>query len=614
MIRVRGPRKVFSPWEPASVRLILTSDTRLEAGSRIEVQFPNSWLVVTGPSFTRQVQCDNPSADHYITVAAPSVPRARFSVAIEKRHLTFPEGTVRHGRLVTAVLAEGAIPAGAPVEIRYERTMAPYIAGSEEIFVRVNGQAPARPPVLTVRGGPHRTFRVIAPSTLTPGEECEVLIVSLDRFDNLSSTRFRNKKLARSDGAVVAEGISFTGAVRVRAKMREEGVFRFLFGGVRSNPVKVCRDRRRLYWGDIHIHTRLSHDGQGTDPYRYCRQVSGLDFAAAADHWESLGPEGYRILIRWAEEAYEPGRFVTLLSDERNPRELTGHHNAYFLNAEAMRRHRALRTGHQAEPPNSFAFLANADPSSVMLVPHHTGIEFGDLPAAGRGAIRVDACDDRGLRPVVEIYSHHGQSECWNPQHLLAYEVNRMRNPERRANASVPGPHYCQDWWMMGRRFGVIASSDDHAAQGGRRHGGIAAVWAEELTREGVFEAVRHRRCYATTGERILIDFSADGIPMGQSGKRLAGEKVTVSFSVWATEMLLRVEILRFRFGRDARFHTVASVAPRPETMDACLSFEDTVEAPCMYYGRVVQEPLEWPGMAWTSPVWIDTQDAAAVL
>jgi len=606
---------VFTAGEQAEVVVVLKSDVALEEGSRIEVQFPNAWYVLTGPSFTRTVQCENSAAEHYITVSAPSVPDTKFSLSLTPRHLTYPEGAVRHGRCVTAVLASGRIPPGAPVEVRYANTRAPYLSGTEEVYLRVNGEPPEKPPLLTVRGGPHASFRILAPSCVRPGEPFEVLIVSLDRFENLSATRFREQSLFLSDGRKVADGIEFAGSIRVAAAIHEEGVHRFVFRGTLSNPVRVSRDSRPLFWGDLHIHTKLSHDGQGTDPYRYAREASGLDFAAVADHWESLGPGGYRILEEWAEEAHEPGRFVSILGDERNPKELTGHHNVYFARPGEMRGHRALRSGEPGEQPNTFSALAGADPSSLIIIPHHTGISFGDLPATGKGAaITIDVCDDRGLRPVVEIYSHHGQSERWDPQHILAYEFNRMRNPERRANTSVPGPHYCQDWWKMGRRFGVIGSSDDHSCRGGRRHGGVAAVWAEELTREGIFAALRQRRCYATTGERILVEFSLDGLSMGQAGKRLSGERAVVKLRVWATQTIIRLEILRFRFGRDTDFQTVASCAPRPETMDAELRYEETLEPPCLYYGRVVQEPLEWPGMAWTSPIWVDLEELFDVM
>jgi hypothetical protein len=208
----------------------------------------------------------------------------------------------------------------------------------------------------------------------------------------------------------------------------------------------------------------------------------------------------------------------------------------------------------------------------------------------------------------MEIYSHHGQSEFYCPSHLLAYECNRMRNPERRANTSVPGPYYAQDYWMKGKRIGVIASSDEHSGQGGRRHGGIAAVFAGDLTRKGIFKAIRDRRCYATTGERILVDFTVDELPMGSVGRRQSGTEVDICLNVWGTDKLLRVDILRHRFGIDKGFIPIVSMLPRPESMDASISCRDKIETRCMYYARVTQEPLAWPGMAWTSPVWIDVK------
>ena len=33
---------------------------------------------------------------------------------------------------------------------------------------------------------------------------------------------------------------------------------------------------------------------------------------------------------------------------------------------------------------------------------------------------------------------------------------------------------------------------------------------------------------------------------------------------------------------------------------------DDELLSACVYYARVTQEPLEWPDMAWSSPIWID--------
>jgi hypothetical protein len=362
------------------------------------------------------------------------------------------------------------------------------------------------------------------------------------------------------------------------------------------------------YWGDIHIHSKLSHDAQGTGPFSYAREVSGLDFAGLADHWDSIGPEGYAVLEKWLEEADVSGEFVTIPADERNPKKLTGHHNIYFRDIGYFKENHVFPgEGPKTSPETEGRELRNLDPERAMLIPHHTGISFGKLNPKGIGsAVDMEAWDDPGLRPVMEIYSHHGQSELYSPAHYYAYEFNRMRRPERRSNSSVPGPYYARDYWKTGYRLGVIASSDEHSGQGGRRHGGTAAVFAERLDRESIFDGIRNRRCYGTTGERILLDFSVSGLGTGREGTRNTDSPLPVRLRVWGTEIILRVEIFRYRPDRDTDFVPILSEPPRPERMDCEIELEDLPEAPAVYYARIIQEPLDRPGMAWSSPVWID--------
>ena len=40
-------------------------------------------------------------------------------------------------------------------------------------------------------------------------------------------------------------------------------------------------------------------------------------------------------------------------------------------------------------------------------------------------------------------------------------------------------------------------------------------MWASELTRDAVFEAIQSRRCYAISGDKISLDFAVNGVPMG---------------------------------------------------------------------------------------------------
>jgi len=604
-IQASASAGAYAAGQPCEVRIQITASQDLPPGSAIEFQFPNSWLMLNSPSYTRPIQTHRPSAAHYIQVSAQG---ASFDHDIRPRHLNHPAGSARHGRLVTATLAQGRVVAGQPVTITYASTIAPQVAETEALWLRVNGEAPAQPVLLVTTPGPAVRLRLLAPSSAKPGQTFDLLIVSLDEHGNVSNSAFENQLVRRDDGVILAQNLRFTGAVRVPASIPKEGIYRYRMDGRLSNAIRVSKQPKGPFWGDLHVHSRLSHDACGADPLGYARNASGLDFAAVADHVESLGPEGVRQIIEWAGQARQDGRFVPILADERNPHAWTGHHNLYAAsqsdyeaNAPVPGKPSPFNPQEPGGPP--------PDPARLMIIPHHTGICFGSRSDGATGsAIDWGAAQDYGLRPVMEIYSHHGQSELYAPQHILAYEFNRMRNPERRCNVSVPGPYYAQDHWKAGRRIGVIASSDAHNGQAGRPHGGIAAVFAPGLSERGVFDALRARRCYATTGERILLDFDADGLAMGQAGARPMDQPLRIALCAWGTDTLITLEILRFRFGVDRDFQTIATLVPRPETNEASLEVEDILEGPVMYYARVTQEPLAWPDMAWTSPVWIDVK------
>jgi len=597
--------------QPVDLDIEIRCAANLPVGTPIEFQFPNSWSLISGPSFTRDFQTADPTHPHFIEVVCPTHPQTRFDLAITPRHLNHPQGMVRHGRLITATLAGAPLPADTPIRIRYAHTVAPYVAETESLWLRIAGVIPPDLPRLVVQPGPHALFRLLAPATAQPGQSFPVRIVSLDLCDNLSSTAFTGDPLIGPDGSPASPPLTFTGGTTVDVQLSQPGVFRFAYRGVLSNAIRVETNAPRWFWGDLHIHTRLSHDAQGADPYRYARDVSGLDFAAVADHWESLGPEGYRQAVEWSRAAHAPGSFVTLPADERNPPELQGHHNVYFDDEARLLKQAALANPSSPPtnpPPHSIAHLRGLDPRQTIVIPHHTGIRFGNLTQTSGTSCAIDwsAADDGGLRPVMEIYSHHGQSESYAPEHLLAYEWNRLRNPERRANTSMPGPYYAQDYWMQGHRIGVIGSSDEHSGQGGRRHGGVAVVRADSLTRPALFEALRQRRCYATTGERIGVEFSIDGHEMGEAFTAPSGLTLRGRLRIFGTAPLLRVDLLRFRPRRDSAFIPILSVFPSGSALDYAVDWTDAFETSALYYARAVQEPLDWPGMAWTSPIWVD--------
>ena len=89
------------------------------------------------------------------------------------------------------------------------------------------------------------------------------------------------------------------------------------------------------------------------------------------------------------------------------------------------------------------------------------------------------------------------------------------------------------DALQHGYRIGVCANSDGHKGRPGASYpgakrfgsyGGLTCVLAEELSRESIFQAMKARRFYATTGNRPILDVAlhiggSTVVPIGAAAK-----------------------------------------------------------------------------------------------
>ncbi len=100
------------------------------------------------------------------------------------------------------------------------------------------------------------------------------------------------------------------------------------------------------------------------------------------------------------------------------------------------------------------------------------------------------------LEPVLEIHSAWGTFE-WFYDEALA----------------------------RGYRLGIVAGSDDHKSRPGASYpgaglfgvrGGLTCIYASSLTREGLWDALKQRRVYGTTGQRIILHFTTGEHWMGE--------------------------------------------------------------------------------------------------
>ena len=132
-----------------------------------------------------------------------------------------------------------------------------------------------------------------------------------------------------------------------------------------------------------------------------------------------------------------------------------------------------------------------------MLIPHHIGYK------AGYRGINWDEVDPEFIH-LVEIMSMHG-----------AGESPTMPNRYLHTMGPLDWHSSLQYGLAQGHIVGVVGSTDHHSAHPGSYGHGRVAVWADELTRGGIWDALTARRTYALTGDRIALQFALNGQPMG---------------------------------------------------------------------------------------------------
>lgn len=648
-------------WGTWTVRFTIGT-VGMQRGGGIQVALPNRWHQWRRNA-SRRLQATEPEEPFFVSArAGRSAVRLRCEVQEQaptggggnEQYVKYARTDIRgrssrYAWVVRVTLVDGELMAGDWIEVLYgDRSQGsrgftpPFWVGSpEQVQAAVDPDGsghftllpPEALPWLHADPGEPVELVVIIPSATVIGEPAVALVVALDAEQNpvcqpglRASVRICQGEAelspAQEDAAQGREGApglraveaaldeaAQWGSARLRFVPHAPGLIRLrgqsldgrLFTTSNASRCSASPPAERVYWGDLHSHSHYSWDGTGTrdDHFRYARDVAGLDVYGNADHGESLSADEWEEIIADNARYYDPGRFVTLLGYENSFQRPYQHHNVFYRGDRG-----ALLHSRQMSLPE---FWAQALPGEVLTIPHHTA-GFGQ---PGRGpCIDWTIRDDR-FRKSVEIYSSHGLSEAYAPEHPLSLDIIDF-------TFQGPGdpPSYVQDGWLTGQQMGVIASSDNHWSQPGKEGFGVLAVYAPELTRGAVFDAVASRRTYGTTGSRILLDLGANGTPMGGECRLAAGQALRVTASVIGTGPLRLVEVLRGDLDRQdwQVMHRQWFPGARAPTEAQVDWTDEHPPAHCLYYLRVRQRDLVHGrvAMAWSSPIWVNEANSTA--
>jgi len=270
----------------------------------------------------------------------------------------------------------------------------------------------------------------------------------------------------------------------------------------------------RPYWADMHGQSEETiGSNSARDYFRFARDRAFLDASCHQGNDFQISQSFWLELQKIVDEFNEPGRFLAFPGYEWSGNTgLGGDHNVIFLRS-GEQIHRSshalvydLSDAHSDRHTTRelFETLASRD----VFLYAHVGGRYADVAVAR----------ETGITPAVEIHSAWGTFE-W----LL------------------------HDAFAQGLRPGIVANSDDHKGRPGASYpgasrfgsyGGLTCFLSRELSREGIFESLRERKHYATTGTRLHLRAAA--VPSGDDREAGMGDILSTD----ASSAVFRVQAL----------------------------------------------------------------------
>ena len=289
-----------------------------------------------------------------------------------------------------------------------------------------------------------------------------------------------------------------------------------------TNPVTVHAEQPPLeiFWGDVHSGQTEVGCGSGSvsESYAFGRDCAGLQFIThqSNDHYVTL--DDWAHVRKITDEYYEPGVYVPMLGCEWSPFTKDGGDRNVIYNYDEPVMRRSDRFFREDVP--------DPEPDVPTAPEFHDAFRDLDVLVNIHVGGRMTNLDwyEQKIEKLCETHSTHGTVE-W----------------------------FFMDALSRGYKVGLTAGTDGVMGRPGACHpgrrlirnlrNGLTAVYAKELTRESIWEALHARRTYATTGERIRLLFQVNGADMGSEIESIGPPKI--SFQIEGTKPIERVDLFR---------------------------------------------------------------------
>ncbi|HEX2240147.1 MAG TPA: DUF3604 domain-containing protein [Actinomycetota bacterium] len=363
-------------------------------------------------------------------------------------------------------------------------------------------------PKIAIVPGPGVRWRAVIPTLVRRGEAFRLCIKVDDKWGNPSNQIDRTLKLESSSSvmelpetlrfrkgefAAVAEGLTSKEVADLTIGVLDENGRELC----RSNPLRVASMDADLvhFWGDTH---GQSNETLGTnsarDYFEFGRDKAFLDVMGHQGNDFQITGAFWQELNKLSASFDQTGRFVCIPGYEWSANTAIGGDRNVHYRREGETIHRSSHAqiagpidivdeGTDAHTAHElFEKLRGKD----CVVMAHVGGRYADIKFAHDGM----------LETAVEVHSAWGTFE-W----------------------------ILRDAFEKGYRVGIVANSDGHKGRPGACYpgasffgsqGGLTCFVATRLDRDAIFEAMRRRHHFGTTGNRMILDVAVELVAPGE--------------------------------------------------------------------------------------------------
>lgn len=350
-----------------------------------------------------------------------------------------------------------------------------------------------------------------------------------------------------------------------------------------SNAIEVREQENqdRLFWGDTHCHSIFGDGVRSPEElHAFARDEACLDVFAHTEHTEAITDDQWDYFTAVSNRFYEPGKYVSLIGGEWTSKPY-GHRNFIYRGSSGP----VIRSSDENQ---------NTLEKLFSIVEKNQGLVIANHPMDSAFPIDFDTYyHDPKVERLVEMYSIGGSQEI---------STTESGTNGKQQNNSV------QDGLKNGRKLGMLGVGDTHDGRPGDalhewqvepdsykglQKPGLTGIWAKDLSRESIFEALWNRRVYATTHHRTIIKFSINDFPMGSIIK--ASNQLEVKTEIASELLIEKVELLKEEI-------VLEEIHPIKKNVEWIRDISQSGSEETWYYLRV---SLENNNFAWVSPIWV---------